>query len=191
MEASAARDSMICLTIASLTTLVTSHIIFSELIYYTYGDDLVEPIVIFQIPQDNWVTIIAEFLYLGVIIFSFPLNIYITNYVVESLIFCEMRHSETRKWLKNLSRTMIVALSLIVSTFFYYYLPKITGLIGVLIGTTVVMITPALLHNEIVTEKGRRGDCDRCINYTLIVYAVLATIGLTFFIFYTWDHLQH
>jgi hypothetical protein len=124
---------------------------------------------------------------LGVIIFSFPLNIYITNYVVESLIFCEMRHSETRKWLKNLSRTLIVALSLIVSTFFYYYLPKITGLIGVLIGTTVVMITPALLHNAIVAKS----DCDRCINYILLVYAILATIGLTFFIFYTWDHLQH
>lgn len=50
MEASDAKESMISLTIASLATLVTSHIIFSELIYYTYGQNLTEPIVIFQIP---------------------------------------------------------------------------------------------------------------------------------------------
>ena len=87
MEASDAKDNMIFLTLASLGTLVTSHIIFSELIYYTYGSNLTEPIVIFQIPQDNWVVVVTEFLYLGVIIFSFPLNIYITNYVTESLIF--------------------------------------------------------------------------------------------------------
>lgn len=131
--------------------------------------------------------IIAEFLYLGVIVFSFPLNIYITNYVTESLIFQEMRHSETRKWLKNLSRTIIVALSLVVSTLFYFDLPKITGLIGVLIGTTVVMITPALLHNEIEAKE----SCDRSLNWALIVYAVLSTIGLTFFIIYEWNDLEH
>ena len=47
MEASDAKDNMICLTVASLATLVTSHIIFSELIYYAYGSNLTEPIVIF------------------------------------------------------------------------------------------------------------------------------------------------
>jgi hypothetical protein len=47
MEASSARDSMIFLTIASLVTLFCSHVAFSEMIYYSYGHDLNEPIVIF------------------------------------------------------------------------------------------------------------------------------------------------
>ena len=139
-------------------------------------------------PQDNWFVVVAEFLYLGVIIFSFPLNIYIVNYVVESMIFSDKRHSETRKWLKNLSRTLIVATSLVVSTLFYYYLPKITGLVGVSIGTFVVMITPAILNNELVAKE----PCDRALNYILITYACLATIGLTWFLILNWDdHIAH
>lgn len=60
------------------------------------------------------------------------------------------------------------------------------GLIGVLIGTTVVMITPALLNNKLVAKE----SCDRGLNWTLIVYAALATIGLTFFIIYKWDDME-
>lgn len=184
MEASSARESMIFLTIASLVTLFCSHVAFSEMIYYSYGHELNEPIVIFQIPQDNWFVIIAEFLYLGVIIFSFPLNIYITNYVTESLIFDQMRYSELRKWLKNTSRTLIVALSLVISTLFYAELPRITGLIGVSIGTTVVMITPALLNNNLYAKD----TCNRCLNWTLIVYAAICTVLLTSLILLSWNN---
>lgn len=83
MEASDAKDKMPYLIIAALATLCSFHIMFSELIYYAYGDDLKEPIVIFQVPQDNWVIVVAEILFLGNVIFSYPLNVYITNYVLE------------------------------------------------------------------------------------------------------------
>jgi hypothetical protein len=50
MEASDAKDRMTYLIIAALCSLCTCHILFSELIYYAYGNDLKQPIVIFQIP---------------------------------------------------------------------------------------------------------------------------------------------
>ena len=62
-----------------------------------------------------------------VILFSFPYDIYITLYVTEFLIFSEMRYSELRKWLKNLTRAVVILLSLTVSTIFYDKLPQITG----------------------------------------------------------------
>lgn len=71
-------------------------------------------------PQDNPVVLTAEFLFLIVIIFSYPLTIYITNYVIESLIFRKMAYSTLRKWLKNLSRTIVLALGVIIGTLFYY-----------------------------------------------------------------------
>ena len=125
---------------------------------------------------------IVELLFLGNIIFSYPLVINVTNYVIESAIFSSMEYSELRKWLKNLSRTIVIATSLAISSAFYYYLPKIMGLAAVLLGTTVVMITPALLNNALVAET----KCSRGVNYTLIVYAGIVTVFLAFFIIYTW-----
>lgn len=88
-----------------------------------------------------------------------------------------------RKWLKNFSRVMVIAISLVISSLYYYFLPKIMGLCAVLLGTTVVMITPAILNNELVAKT----CCDKTINWTLIIYAVIVTVFLTFFLIYTWE----
>jgi hypothetical protein len=61
-----------------------------------------------------------------------------------------MRHSELRKWLKNLSRTIVIFLAVFVGVTYYHYMPKILGLIGVILGAIVVIITPALIHNKLV-----------------------------------------
>lgn len=185
MEASDAKPLMSWLIGGALATLCTFHIIFSELIYYAYGDDIIEPIIIFQIPQDNWFVIIAEVLFLGNIIFSYPLNIYITNYVLEGAIFGNMRYSECRKWLKNLSRSIVVAAGIAIGVAFYYILPKIVSVVALVVGTTVVIITPALLHNA---ECAGDSTYMRVTNWMLVVYAVLASIFLTFFLIYSWTN---
>lgn len=62
MEASESKENFNFLLIAALSTLCFIHIVFSELSYYTYGDDLNEPIIIFKLPEDNvWVIIIKLF----------------------------------------------------------------------------------------------------------------------------------
>jgi CBS domain containing-hemolysin-like protein len=50
MEASNAKENFTLLVIAALATIFSFHVIFSELIYYAYGNDIKEPIIIFQIP---------------------------------------------------------------------------------------------------------------------------------------------
>ena len=123
-----------------------------------------------------------------VILFSFPYDIYITLYVTEFLIFSEMRYSELRKWLKNLTRAVVILLSLTVSTIFYDKLPQITGLVGILIGVPVVMITPALLNNNLYAKEDK---CSRAVNYILIVYSVLAMVFLSIFIITHWSEWSH
>ena len=97
-----------------------------------------------------------------------------------------MRYSELRKWLKNTSRTLIVALSLVISTLFYAELPRITGLIGVSIGTAVVMITPALLNKDLYAKS----TYDRCLNWTIIIYAAICTLLLTTLILLSWNNYE-
>lgn len=51
-----------------------------------------------------------------------------------------------RKWLKNLSRTIVLAIGVILGALFYYQLPKVAGIVGAIFGTVVVFVFPSLLH---------------------------------------------
>ena len=174
---------MTTLIATALATLCFIHITFSELIYYAYGNDITEPIIIFQIPQDNPIVITSEILFLGNVIFSYPLTIYVTNQIIESIVFSRMRYSELRKWLKNLSRTIVIFLAVFIGVTYYHYMPKILGLIGVILGAIVVIITPALIHNKLVANS----CCAKAFNYIFMVYAVCCAFFITFFVIYTWN----
>lgn len=87
MEASDSKENFGLLVGLALGTICIIHIAFSEVTYYAFGDDLRETVVIFQMPQDNPVIIVSEIFFLFVIVFSYPLIIYVTNYVVEYIIF--------------------------------------------------------------------------------------------------------
>jgi hypothetical protein len=104
-------------------------------------------------PETNPVVIVGKILFLFNIIFSYPLNIYQTNNVLESFSFNKMQYSKCRTWLKNISRTVVVTIGVIVAVTFYYKIPKIIGLTAVILGSIIALIIPPLLHNKIVVGK--------------------------------------
>ena len=75
------------LIVGALGFLLVLNIIFSELCYYTFGDDLKEPVIIMQFPDDNWFITVGKLLMCITIIFSFPLQISITNQQIERFLF--------------------------------------------------------------------------------------------------------
>jgi amino acid permease len=83
MEASDAKDNFNVLLVSALATLCCVHIVFSELSYYVYGNDLNEPILILKLPADNWVVVVAKILFCVNLLISYPLVIYVTNNVIE------------------------------------------------------------------------------------------------------------
>jgi hypothetical protein len=187
MDASDYKDNFATLLTIALITLFTIHTSFSELAYYYFGDSLVEPLVQEQIPMTNTgykvTMIIAKLLFVVNIIFSFPLLIYVTNQIVESYVFCKMKYSTLRTWLKNLSRTVIVTIAALVAYFFYYQLHKIFSFFGVVIGSFVVLITPALIHYREVSET----KSSRVINVLIIIYASIMALVLGTLIIYNWN----
>ena len=64
-----------------------------------------------------------------------------------------MNYSVFRTWLKNLSRTIVVTLGVIIAIVFYYKIPKIIGLTAVILGSIIALIIPPLLHNKIYVGK--------------------------------------
>ena len=110
-----------------------------------------------------------------------------TNYVLESVIFNKMQYSSLRKWLKNLSRVIVLALGVILGTMFYYTLPKIAGLVGTVFGTVVVFVFPALLHNKLLAKT----SYDRCINYSLLIYGIILASVIFTLLVVTWNKQTH
>jgi hypothetical protein len=168
MEASDVKDDFTPIIIGVVCLLFTIHVSFSELCYYAYGDNLTEPLIVQQIPANEIPVIMAKILYMIMILFSYPLTIFTANQVIEGFIFGKMMYSELRKWLKNLSRTVVVALGVSISIVTYYSLPVINGFFGALFGTIVVILVPSLMHNKILAET----KCDRCCNYFLMGFAI-------------------
>ena len=183
MEASDVKDSFNMLVGIALATLCTIHIIFSEFSYYVYGNDLNEPILIQKLPEENWVVVVAKIIFAANLLISYPLIIYVTNSVIESLIFSKMKYSELRKWLKNLSRTIIVFAAISIGYTFYKNLHKILGFTAIVLGSWIVLITPSALHNRLVAKT----TCDKCFNWFIIIYALLMGLVFGTIIIYTWD----
>ena len=152
MEASDSKENFTYLLAGALATLCAIHITFSELSYYTYGDDLNEPILIFKLPESNPWVVIVKILFITQILISYPLQIFITNNILESFIFAKMQYSELRKWLKNLSRTIVVTAAVFIGYLCYKHLHKVLGFTGIVLGAYIVLITPSLIHNKLVAK---------------------------------------
>lgn len=183
MEASKYRENFSSLMIGALLSLCTIHILFSELCYYYFGDNLIEPLVTEQFPQDNVYLIVGKVLFCFNILLSYPLIIYTTNMILEKYTTSKMNYSILRTVLKNTSRTIIVLIGVLVAAFCYYQLHKIFSFVGVVIGSFIVLITPALVHLKVkaTTKYQRVGD------YLIIIYAAFFAVGLGGIIIYNWD----
>jgi hypothetical protein len=87
------------------------YILFGSFNYLVYGSELSQaPLITKLLPQDSPFVAITELIYMFNLIVSFPLVIHPTNMIVEGYIFKHMNFSMRRKWLKNISRTVIVGL---------------------------------------------------------------------------------
>ena len=120
MEASDAKEQFSVIISIALGMLCLINIAFSELCYYAYGDDIKEPLIILQMPEENPAIIIDKILFCFLIVFSYPLTVYVCNQVLDYAIFRKMEPSPTRKWLKNLMRIVNLIIQLIIAIIFYY-----------------------------------------------------------------------
>jgi proton-coupled amino acid transporter len=106
---------------AALITLAFIFSAFGFLCYRYFGHQD-EKFVIYNFVDDP-VLKTTELLFCVNLIFSYPLCIYPTNKIIESFVFYKLKEVTTlRKWLKNLSRTIVVFLGCYFSILFREYL---------------------------------------------------------------------
>ena len=110
------------------------------------------PLITASLPKKSAVTYILKILFSINLLFSYPLVIHPANLVIESWLFGTWSKTRKRQMMKNLSRSIIVALSCIVALAIYDKLDRFLSITGSLTCIPVAFIIPAALHLEVIAK---------------------------------------
>lgn len=95
--------------IAAVGLLTIIYIIFGEVCYAAFGENMTEPIIMNMMPVTNPIIVVIKILYMINLICSYPLGIYPVNIIIEGYLFKSMKERTLRrKWYKNLYRCLLV-----------------------------------------------------------------------------------
>lgn len=87
MSATRDRESFPILLCGTFMFLCMMHIGFAELCYYTFGNNLTKAIIMEHMPAANPIIQVVKILFMINLVFSYPLTIFITNLILESITF--------------------------------------------------------------------------------------------------------
>lgn len=80
------------------------------------------------------------------LIFSYPLVIFPAHIVIEDNVYAGWPKSPRRKWFKNLNRTLLVLVTVVVSVLMADQLDKFLAVLGALGCTPITFTLPTLFH---------------------------------------------
>ena len=157
--------------ISSLTILFSG---FGYICYRYFGQmDESKSFVIENLDQSSFFIKFTRLMFCINLVFSYPLTIYPTNRIVESFVFAKMTENTLkRKWLKNLSRTIVCFLACFLSITFTNVLDQFLGVSGALLGVPIILIMPTLCHYILVAKT----KTEKVIDISFIVFSVFVTI---------------
>jgi proton-coupled amino acid transporter len=128
---------------------------------------------------------LVEFLYCINLLISYPLMIHPTNMVIESYVFKKMKEkSSKRRWLKNLSRTLVVAATVFIGLYLRATLDKLTSVSGALTCTPSAFILPCIFHLKLCAKT----KCQKFTDIVIIVFSTIIMFVITIYTFATWNN---
>jgi solute carrier family 36 (proton-coupled amino acid transporter) len=136
--------------IFTVCVLITS---FSVVCSISYGENFTQQIVTEMLPADNIIVIIAKLCTVICVVLSYPIIICPTNLILEECTMSGMKQKSCKRtWLKNLSRFIVLASSIIVAICLAEKIDKFLGLLGALLCSTLAFIIPTMLHLKVIAK---------------------------------------
>mmetsp|Transcript_25580 Transcript_25580/g.34194 ORF Transcript_25580/g.34194 Transcript_25580/m.34194 type:complete len:338 (+) Transcript_25580:595-1608(+) len=168
---------LLCFTVTMIAIL---YIIFGEFTLIAWGDrkEFDMPLITSSLPKTDIMTYILKIAFSLNLLFSYPLVIHPANIVVESWLFGSWPKTRKRQMSKNLSRSIIVALSCVVALTVYDKLDRFLSITGSLTCIPVAFIIPAALHLQVIA-KADDNKRAKIIDITILVLATIALIYCT------------
>lgn len=168
---------LLCITVTLIAIL---YIVFGEFTAIAWGDNASfdQPLITSSLPEKSIVTYILKIVFSFNLFFSYPLVIHPANLVVESWLFDGWPKSRKRQMSKNVSRTVIVAISCVVALSVYDSLDKFLSITGSLTCIPVAFLIPAGLHLQVVA-KPENDKTAKIIDYAILTGGTIAMLYCT------------
>jgi solute carrier family 36 (proton-coupled amino acid transporter) len=173
------------LLVKVLIFIAVMFIAFGELCIFSFGEAAVNasPLITSALPQTSVFIWIIEILFCFNLIFSYPLVIYPANMVVESYLFHDWPKTRKRQMCKNLTRSLMVLVTIVMALAIWDYLDKFLSIAGALFCTPIAFILPAMFHLKGAAVSGSEKIYDICI----IIGGCIILVFCTIFGIVAWD----
>ncbi|KAJ1929314.1 hypothetical protein IWQ60_001284 [Tieghemiomyces parasiticus] len=166
-------------------SLVASAVIFismGALSYLTFGDK-VETVVLLNLPANDPMVPIVQFVYALAIIFSVPLQMFPAIRILEAGLFVRSgKGNPWVKWQKNLFRTLLAFFIASISVVGADKLDRFVALIGSFACIPLSFIYPSLFHLRAVARTRRQ----RIIDILLCVFGLITMVYVTYTTIESW-----
>ena len=165
---------LLCITVTFIAIL---YIIFGEFTLLAWGStpDFNEPLITSSLPEESIITYCVKILFSINLLFSYPLVIHPANLVIESWFFEGWAKTRKRQMSKNLSRSIVVAVSCVVALAVYDKLDLLLSLTGAMTCIPVAFLIPAALHLKLIAKAD--GDKQAVIiDYAILVFGTIALV---------------
>ena len=148
----------------------------SALGYATFGKDI-QTVVLVNLPQDDRMVNVVQFLYSIAIMLSTPLQLFPAVRIMEQGIFTKSgKYSNRVKWQKNIFRSLTVLGCTIISWAGARDLDKFVSLIGSVACVPLCFCYPAMLHYKACAQT----RWQRIIDISLVFFGVIMAVYTTF-----------
>jgi solute carrier family 36 (proton-coupled amino acid transporter) len=123
---------------------------FGMICSFTYGAGQ-KPLISDELPYSFFFDVIRV-LFIFNVIFSYPLQLYPANAIIEGYLFSKMPKSKKRQTYKNISRTIVVAYTVWLTLFLGDKVQNFLSINGALSNTPIAFLLPALFHYKKCAE---------------------------------------
>ncbi|CDW90768.1 UNKNOWN [Stylonychia lemnae] len=151
-----------------LLTVMLLYVGFGEFCLFVYGDLISNPLITANLPSGVIVWIIKVCFSIN-LFFTYPLQIYPANIIIESYLYGKMDKSKKRQWLKNLSRSILILFTIVFCISLGDTVDKFISLLGSLTCTPISFTLPCIFHLKLCNPSQK----EKYIDYFIIGLSLL------------------
>ena len=151
------------------------YIFFGNWMYFAYGRERIGeyPLITDVLPQGDIPVALICGIWIINLIFTYPLVLHPANMVIEGYAFGTLKKGPKRKWLKNISRTLLVAFTVVLSIALKDTLDKLESINGAFACIPLAFLLPCLFHYKLVAETRK----EKIIDLTITIFSFALMIG--------------
>jgi len=171
---------VVCITCLIITGI---YFVYAEFCLFAWFGEMSpeKPLVTEYFPR-GWFTDLVLVLFMLQLIISYTLVIYPANMIVEGYMFGSWPKSRKRQTAKNISRAVIVTLTIVTALSIYNKLESFLSIVGSVSCTPIAFTLPAWFHYKACAKD----STSKAIDLAVIAISLFILVFCTFFSIISW-----